>query len=150
MIFKKRRSNRIIKPRMGQTDSKPKRLTKPQREEREQIKHKTLTQRKDDIEKLQHQVINNNGKEVVPFREITTTLQIGETAKNQLDRGGGALTKSDLVAVLVALEPNLRKDLNGLNQLTNSDLNSMIRSIIYDPTRIFSTSNKKSFQLINN
>jgi hypothetical protein len=26
-------------------------------------------------------------------------LQIGETAKNQLDRGGGALTKSDLVAI---------------------------------------------------
>jgi len=144
---------------MGQTDSKPKRLTKPQREEREQIKHKTLTQRKDDIEKIQHQVINNNGKEVVPFREITTMLQIGETAKNQLDRGGGALTKSDLVAILIALDPNLRKDLNRLNQLTNSDLNSMIRSIIYDPTRIFSTtessiqlksSNEKSFHLINN
>jgi hypothetical protein len=125
---------------MGQTDSKVKRLTQTQRKERDQIKQNTLTQRKQEIEKLQHQVMNGSqGKEVVPFREITSMLQIGETAKNQLDRGGGALTKSDLVAVLIALEPKFRKDIHTLNQLTNSDLNSMIRSIIYDPSRIFSS-----------
>lgn len=134
---------------MGQTDSKNvKRLTQTQRKERDQIKHNTLSHRKEEIEKLQRQVVNGSrGNEMVPFKELTTLLQIGETAKNQLDRGGGALTKSDLVAILIALDPKFRKDIQALNQLTNSDLNSMIRSRIYDPNRIFSSSPPKNVQI---
>ena len=123
---------------MGQTDSRPKRISKEQRQQRDHLKHSTLQQRCQDIEQLQQSMVQSaQQNQVVPYKEMTTMLQIGETAKNQLNRGGGALTKTDLVAVIVALDPTLRKDLSQLHQLTLSDLNSMIRSIIYDPSRIF-------------
>lgn len=126
---------------MGANDSKPVRTTKQQRTDREELKKNVIHQRKNDIEKVQQQVLSGNNKALIPVKDITTMLQIGETAKTQLDRGGSALTKSDLVAVIVALDPTMRQKLSQLNQLTITDLNVMIRSIIYDPSRIFTVEN---------
>lgn len=67
---------------------------------------------------------------------MTTVVQIAETAKHQLDRGGTTLTKADLIAIILALDPQIRKDFRQLSELTTSDLNAMIRSIIYDPNRL--------------
>jgi len=125
-------------PTMGQGQTK--RLTRDQRQTRDQMKHSVLQQRKVDIQQLQESMVSvGHGKEMIPVHELSVMLQIGETAKTQLDRGGNALTKSDLIAILIALDPKLRKDLVQLHGLTNSDLTAMIRSIIYDPSRILGT-----------
>lgn len=58
-----------------------------------------------------------------------------ETAKTQLDRGGATLTKADLLAVALALDPRLQSEFESLSQLTLSDLNCLIRSMVYDPQR---------------
>ena len=123
---------------MGQTGSRTKRLNRSQREEREQLKHSNLQRRKENIQKFQEQVVfKPNDKQIISVNELSMVIQLGETAKVQLDRGGSTLTKSDLVAIVIALEPRLRKELRSLSELTNADLNAMIRSIIYDPNRIF-------------
>jgi len=67
-------------------------------------------------------------------------IKVTETAKKQLGRVGDALTKSDLIAVLIALQPSLNSDIVHLESMTISDLNSMIRSIIYDPSRVLGKS----------
>jgi hypothetical protein len=129
---------------MGQAKSRPTRLTKENRRKREQLKQHALTKRKEAIEKLQSDIIRDIAHDpktaVVQQNDIVTMLQIGETAKQQLDRGGGGLTKSDLVAIVVALEPTMRDELARLNELTVSDLNTMIRSLVYDPERMRSQS----------
>jgi hypothetical protein len=130
---------------MGQADSKPKRLTRDQRQNREQMKQNALQQKKDKIQHFQETLLSGSqGKEVIPVQQLTTMLHIGETAKKQLDRGGNGFTKSDLVAILIALEPKFQTDLVQLHELTNSDLTTMIRSIIYDPSRIFQDSTGSS------
>ena len=39
-------------------------------------------------------------------------------------------------SVIVALQPAMRNDIARLELFTVSDMNSMIRSIIYDPSRV--------------
>jgi hypothetical protein len=124
---------------MGQNQS-GKRLPKEQREQRETLKKNTLEQRKIDITQARENFLkSNNEKALVPTEQLSTLFKITETAKNQLDRGGATLTKSDLIAVIIALEPRYQKEFNQLGELTLSDLNTMIRSIIYDPNRLSST-----------
>lgn len=130
---------------MGATDSKPSRLTKEQRADRENLKNTVINQRKNEIDKLQEDILKSNTK-IIATKDLVNALQIGETAKTQLNRGGNALTKSDLVAIVIALDNTYRAQLVQLNQLTISDLNCMIRSIIYDPSRILNNDSKSQFK----
>jgi hypothetical protein len=127
--------------KMGQNQS-GKRIPKEQRETREQLKRKTLNQRKAEIVQLQENMLSMKyDKALVSTEQLSTLINATETAKCQLDRGGTALTKADLIAIILALEPQYQKDFKQLGELTISDLNTMIRSIIYNPSRL-STSHK--------
>jgi hypothetical protein len=77
---------------------------------------------------------------LIQTKDMVAMIKVTETAKHQLDRGGGVLTKTDLIAVIVALKPTMRNDIALLNSITVSDLNSMIRSIIYDPRYVLGNS----------
>lgn len=52
-------------------------------------------------------------------------------AQTQLDRGGGAFTKADYIAVLMRLQPN-RFAIGSLVDLTLNDIRALIRTVIYD------------------
>jgi hypothetical protein len=123
---------------MGQNQSV--KLSKPKRAERDQLKQNTLQQRKVDIDQAQeHFLKKTKNHSVIPVEHISTVVQLTETAKHQLDRGGTTLTKADLIAVILALDPQTRKNYRQLGELTTSDLNVMIRSMIYDPKRFIDT-----------
>ena len=120
---------------MGQSGSTGarKRISKEERAEREKIKHSTIEQKIKNIDKAQEKFfINAQKSDVVDYKTMNQILHIGETAKQQLSRGGNTLTKSDLIAILVRLEPIYRKQLDVLSQYTVSDLNAIIRCVIYD------------------
>jgi len=131
---------------MGLSESKPERLTAEKREQREQNKTIMVEQRKQEINYLQQEFLNpKQSTALIQKKDLVAMIKVTETAKNQLDRGGGVLTKSDLIAIIVALQPEARNDISRLESVTVSDLNSMIRSIIYDPSR--GASNSQSVYL---
>jgi hypothetical protein len=125
---------------MGLSESKPERLTTEKREQREQNKTIMVEQRKQEINHVQKEILTSmNSKQstaLVQPKDMVAMIKVTETAKNQLDRGGSVLTKPDLIAIILALQPSMRNDISRLESVTISDLNSMIRSIIYDPSRV--------------
>lgn len=125
---------------MGLADSKPARLTTEERQQREQTKATLVNQRKEEIDRVQQDVIesvrSSSSTAIINAKDVVAVLKVTETAKTQLDRGGNALTKADLVAIIVALQPAMQANIARLESLTISDLNSMIRNIIYDPSRV--------------
>jgi len=126
---------------MGLSESKPERLTTEKREQREQNKAIMVEQRKQEINHVQQEIMNQKqSTALIQAKDLVAMIKVTETAKNQLDRGGGVLTKPDLIAVIVALQPTMRNDISRLESVTVSDLNSMIRSIIYDPSRVVGNS----------
>jgi len=81
---------------------------------------------------------------VVDNKNFVKIVSITETAKNQLQREGGPLTKADLLAIVIALDPVYQKHLDTLEKNTTKDLNALIRTIIYDPSRYTSYFEDKS------
>ncbi len=72
----------------------------------------------------------------VPAETIITATKV---AIRQLERDGAQFTKADLVAIVLALEPRLRKNVAGLDAYTCDDLRAKIRTIIYDPRQYTAT-----------
>ena len=62
-----------------------------------------------------------------------------DTAEHQMKRGGSNLTKADLIAIIIALDPQQSSRMYQLNVLKINDLNFIIRSIIYDMRRYETT-----------
>lgn len=62
-------------------------------------------------------------------------LAAAAVADTQLARQGGELTKADLVAVVLALQPDLVAKAERVAGLTCSDLRAKIRSVVFDPAR---------------
>jgi hypothetical protein len=62
------------------------------------------------------------------------SLFLIDTAIQQLDRNGKTLIKADLIAIIVSLRPEYVNMIEELQtKFTVEDLNSLIRTIIYDP-----------------
>ena len=96
-----------------------------------------VEQRKQEIDYVQKEFLSSKqSTALIQAKDVVAMIKVTETAKNQLDRGGGVLTKTDLIAIIVALQPEMRNDIARLESVTVSDLNSMIRSIVYDPSRV--------------
>ena len=126
---------------MGLSESKPERLTTEKREQRQTAKTIMVEQRKQEINHVQQQILNSKeSTALIQAKDVVAMIKVTETAKNQLDRGGGVLTKPDLIAIIVALQPTTGNDIARLESFTVSDLNSMIRSIIYDASRVMPNS----------
>lgn len=140
---------------MGLNESKPEKLSKEERQSREVAKANMVQQRKQDINQIQQQAISSisrisnnsilgggSGNNSIveskqpDVKDIYTFLHVTEKAKTQLEREGASLVKADLIAILVALEPTLKSSMGKMDEMRVTDLNAMIRSIIYDPKRI--------------
>jgi hypothetical protein len=130
---------------MGSSDSKPI-LTSKDRAIRELAKSDLVNRRKKEIEEVQIQYANSvrdeNKNSIVNVKEIANFFKATETAKTQLDRSGDSLIKADLIAIVIALQPDMKYKVDKLNDMRLSDLNVLIRSIIYDPSRILALSEK--------
>jgi hypothetical protein len=118
---------------MGLESSK---LSKEERVQREASKTEVIQQRKQEIESFQQQVLSNKPGAIVEVKEMHAFLSATEKAKVQLDRSGDALVKADLVAIVLVLEPSMVNRMSKLQEMRVTDLNALIRSIIYDPHRL--------------
>jgi hypothetical protein len=132
---------------MGLNESKPERLTSEQRDQREAAKNSMIEQRKAEIDRIQNQMVND--RSLVEVKDIVAMVKVTETAKAQLDRGGGVLTKADLIAVIVCLEPSMKHQIPMLEGMRVVDLNAVIRSIIYDPKRVTGTGGATTNLMLN-
>lgn len=118
---------------MGLESSK---LSKEERVQREASKTEVIQQRKQEIESFQQQVLSNKPGAIVEVKEMHAFLSATEKAKAQLDRSGDALVKADLIAIVLVLEPSMVNRMSKLQEMRVTDLNALIRSIIYDPHRL--------------
>jgi hypothetical protein len=117
---------------MGQSNS-AKRLPKQVRAERDETKHKIADHQIKKIENAQTAFWANAKKtDLVDYNEFNRIMNTAETAKAQLSKGGAPLTKSDLIAICIRMEPAYANKVDQLQQYTVSDLNALIRCIAYD------------------
>ena len=72
---------------------------------------------------------------------IKSVFSISDSARSQLERGGTQFTKPDLISIIIALDAGKISLMNDLQKLRISDLNSIIRSIIYDTNRYMIATN---------
>lgn len=153
---------------MGNTSSSNTKVTREEkkktRDNVEKAKASGLQARKDDISKLQGDFLDGKlggeGGMGVLERSVTvigdskmTAIQFinaTEAAKVQLDRGGGPFTKTDLVAIAMALSTSKGVTMESLRALTIPDLNAYIRTVVYDPSKfIASSSTSTAISVLN-
>ncbi len=113
---------------MGNAETKPQ-VTKS---EKANIKKAVVENNVSTIDSLQDDVIESikNGR-IVTRDELVKTVFYSEMAKDQLKKGGSALTKTDLIAIIIKLDGSRLNTIEQLKSLTISDLNIIIRSLIY-------------------
>ena len=105
--------------------------------EKAQLKEKVVSTRIESINNVQKDSIQS----ITTHEELVKTILFTETAKEQLKKGGSALTKTDLIAIIISKDLNKINNLEYLKTLTVNDLNTIIRSIIYDTNIYMNNSN---------
>ncbi len=112
------------------------RTNKDERSRRESISHQVVNKRMEQVHQVESQLMDHaRSNPNVSNEEIKRMMKATEYAKNQLDRGGKPLTKTDLVTIILALDISKIDELDNLQSLRLEDLNTMIRCLIYDPRR---------------
>jgi hypothetical protein len=129
---------------MGNAESSPDNSTpKINAKDKAQLKEKVVSNRIENINNVQKDSIQS----ITSHEELVKTILFTETAKEQLKKGGSALTKTDIIAIIIMIDLNKMNNLEYLKTLTVNDLNTIVRSIIYDTNRY---TNKSSNLLTNN
>ena len=77
-------------------------------------------------------------------QNLVKAIVFTENSKNQLNRNENTLTKADLIAIVIALVPKYSSTIDMLESHTIKDLNTLIRTIIYDPMRYISVLNEST------
>jgi hypothetical protein len=108
------------------------------------LKEKVVNTRIESINNVQKDSIQS----ITTHEELVKTILFTETAKEQLKKGGSALTKTDIIAIIIMIDLNKMNNLEYLKTLTVNDLNTIIRSIIYDTNRY--TNKSSNFLITNN
>ena len=130
---------------MGQKATKQDIQTK---EKNNLIKQVSKETKKSELYKIKEQINNNQNnntnqiisKETGHIQSQQKQSILVDTAIKQLDRDGQTLIKADLVAIIIRLKPDYLSQVHKLQtNFTVSDLNSLIRNIIYDPSFITNT-----------
>lgn len=129
---------------MGNKSSFPRR-TKQQATQSNQKRLEATQMQKENIQQMQNQWLDQSVQQfqnkessqttVEIFTKLQVVNQMVETSKQQLDRDGKPLTKADLVAIIVALEPQTMQQMDQIQSKTVQDLNALIRILVYNPHR---------------
>jgi hypothetical protein len=112
---------------------------KIENERRKNVQNHIISQRKEEISAIENHVISNAG--VQDVKVLKEVIQATTYAQNQLERGGKAFNKGDLVAIIVALDNQQVNNIDKLNCYRIEDLNALIRVIIYDSKNFVSQNN---------
>jgi hypothetical protein len=128
---------------MGNAESLDESTPKINSKDKALLKEKVVNTRIESINNVQKDSIQS----ITTHEELVKTILFTETAKEQLKKGGSALTKTDIIAIIIMIDLNKMNNLEYLKTLTVNDLNTIIRSIIYDTNRY---TNKSSNLLITN
>jgi len=128
---------------MGNAESLDESTPKINSKDKALLKEKVVSTRIESINNVQKDSIQT----ITTHEELVKTILFTETAKEQLKKGGSSLTKTDLIAIIIMIDLNKMNNLEYLKTLTVNDLNTIIRSIIYDTNRY---TNKSSNLLITN
>lgn len=135
--------------------------TKEQRSVASENRNTATNAAKEKIQVAQNFVINEY-RQTMSTSPTTTDISIAnnenfakvfsitETAKHQLEREGDPLTKADLLAIVIALNPVYQKHIDTLQKNTMKDLNALIRTIVYDPSRYISSFDNMSHSMEKN
>ncbi len=122
---------------MGNAESLDESNPKINSKDKALLKEKVVSTRIESINNVQKDSIQS----ITTHEELVKTILFTETAKEQLKKGGSALTKTDLIAIIIMIDLNKMNNLDYLKTLTVNDLNTIIRSIIYDTNRYANNSN---------
>jgi len=114
-------------------NSSNKKQTKEEKVVIQQAKQEKIEERIQQVENIERVIYDNvvTDSSKISLDEFKNIMMGTETAKNQLQRGSAPLNKTDLAMVVFALDQT--QDLTMLQKLTISDLNALIRTIIYCP-----------------
>ena len=135
---------------MGNSSSK---TSKANRIERTELRNAKISDNINNIKNYEKQIIKSgrdssgrdssgrasSATDIVNYDEIKTYLDITSIATEQLMRDGKPFTKKDLIAIFTALNDSQIANIKMLDSLTVTDLNCMIRCIVYDPNRYSSS-----------
>lgn len=104
---------------------------------KEAIVQKRVQQINQIRQEFQQEVAAATAGDALVSNMISATTQIDtfQVAETQMLRKDKPLTKADLIAIIVALEPIYNNKLSELMLLTAPNLILIIRSIIYNPDR---------------
>jgi len=122
---------------MGNAESLDESPSKINSNDKALFKEKVVSSRIESINNVQ----KNSIQSITTHEELVKTILFTETAKEQLKKGGSALTKTDIIAIIIMIDLNKMNNLEYLKTLTVNDLNTIIRSIIYDTNRYVNNSN---------
>jgi len=136
------------------------RKTKQQREQTNATRTAVIQMRKDEINQFQsglmaatvEQIRNgaSNEQALITMEHMKKMNELADISRQQLDREGKNLTKSDLIAIIVALEPAQSCHMQALSSYSVADLNSLIRVIVYNPNRYIEKLNESANLAIKN
>jgi hypothetical protein len=136
-----------------------KRTSKKERESKKENRNKALNKRKNEIEEIEKSFYNNtitkikngeyNDENVLVIKEFTTKISLLSKSKEQLSRGGGPLTKADLIAIICFIEPNYLYEIDEIKEYTIEDLNAIIRIVIYNPSRMINNTENNQYKMID-
>lgn len=112
---------------MGNQSSRPR-----DNKNRKLLREKKMHENADKVRSQTNQWLTNK-----KHSTALTTLDLQEatmlqTMQQQVDRGDKPLTKSDLIAILIRLDPKCQMDAISIhNSLTTKDIIALIRGVIY-------------------
>ncbi len=114
-------------------NSPAKRQSKSQKVTLQQEKSQVVHEQINSIQQKQDLLVDLLKQDEIDSKYFNELNRIAEISKQQLARDDAPLNKTDLVAILFRLNPELVNDRDSIAQnYTTKDLTSAIRSIIYD------------------
>jgi len=102
----------------------------------DKIKDEIMSKRVKQIKEMSENYRKNQNDDDLLNEMLPNTMQVAE---EQIKRKGRNLTKTDLITIIIALEPHRANKMYQLNSLKIEDLNFIIRTIIYNPQRYTTT-----------
>lgn len=129
----------------GSTTKTVKRRTYHEQVEYKLAKQNEIDHVKRNVDTLQETLLRTQTDSNTTIQKVNDNrdnmLQATFIAKNQLNRGGSALTKADLVAILTFCKAAISKDTperiaENASQLSVNEITMAIRTIVFDPVKI--------------
>jgi len=117
-------------------------LSKEDSKNKDELSKKIIKNGIDKIKDFEKNVVSKiKSNDINEPEMIKSVFSLSDGAMSQLERGGASFTKPDLIAIIVALDAGKISLMNDLQKLRISDLNSIIRSIIFDTNRYMIATN---------